>query len=60
MEGMHIGVPYGTSFWQVGDSAEQKESFKMAMVWAKTKLLQKKVDCRLEFVVEKMYIILLV
>ena len=55
-----IGVPYGTSFWQVGDSAEQNGSFKMAMVQAKTKLLQKKVDCWLEFVVEKMDVILLV
>ena len=40
-----IGVPYGTSFWQVGDSAEQIGSFKMTMVRAKVKLLKKK--CRL-------------
>ena len=55
-----IGVPYGTSFWQVGDSAEQNGSFKMAMVRAKTKLLQKKADCRLEFAVEKTDVVLLV
>ena len=48
-----IGVPYGTSVWQVGDSAEQNGSFKMAMVWAKVKLLKKKADCHLDFTVEK-------
>ena len=26
-----IGVPYGTSYWQVGDSKEQNGSFKMAL-----------------------------
>jgi hypothetical protein len=25
-----IGVPYGTSYWQVGDSSEQNGSYKMA------------------------------
>ena len=37
-----IGISYGTSFWQVGDSAKQNGSFKMAMVRAKMKLLQKR------------------
>jgi len=55
-----IGVPYGTSFWQVGDSAKQNGSFKMVMVQAKVKLLQKKADCHLDFVVEKNHIVLLV
>ena len=27
-----IGVPYGTSIWQVGDSAKQNGSFKMAIL----------------------------
>jgi len=31
-----IGVPNGTSIWQVGDSAKQISSFKMATVRAKT------------------------
>ena len=57
---MCIGGPYGTSFWQVGDSAEQNGSFKMAMVQVKVKLLQKKADCCLDFVVEKTNIVLLV
>ena len=49
-----IGVPYGTSVWQVGDSAEQNGSFKMAMVRAKMKLFQNKADYHLDFVVEKL------
>ena len=36
-----IGVPYGTSVWQVGDSAEQNGSFKMAMVRAKMNSFKK-------------------
>ena len=56
---MCIGGPYGTSFWQVGDSAEQNGSFKMAMVRLKVKLLQKKADCHLDFVVEKADVVLL-
>ena len=27
-----IGVPYGTSYWQVGDSSQQNGSFKMKLV----------------------------
>jgi len=37
-----IGVPYGTSYWQVGDSAEPNGCFKMYLLRAKTALLQKK------------------
>jgi hypothetical protein len=37
-----IGVPYGTSYWQVGDSAEQNGCFKMALTKAKRNLVEKK------------------
>ena len=39
-----VGVPNGMNLWQVGNSAKQNGSFKMSMVWAKPKLLQKKTD----------------
>jgi hypothetical protein len=28
---VNIGLPYGTSYWQVGDSMEQNGCFKMAL-----------------------------
>jgi hypothetical protein len=37
-----IGVPYGTSYWQVGDSSEQNGSYKMALTRAKKELVLKK------------------
>jgi hypothetical protein len=37
-----IGVPYGTSYWQVGDSTEQNGCFKMALTKAKWELVEKK------------------
>ena len=37
-----LGVPYGTAYWQVGDSKEQNGSFNMAMTDAKRKLLDLK------------------
>jgi len=37
-----IGVPYGTSLWQVGDSKEQNGSFNMSMTKGKQILLEKK------------------
>jgi hypothetical protein len=37
-----IGVPYGTSYWQVGDSSEQNGSYKMAISRAKKELVLKK------------------
>jgi hypothetical protein len=40
-----IGVPYGTSYWQVGDSTEQNGSYKMAITKAKTELVLKKQRC---------------
>ena len=41
---VHVSVSYGTSYWQVGDSAEQNGSFKMALSQAKTELLKKKIE----------------
>jgi hypothetical protein len=37
-----IGVPYGTSYWQVADSSEQNGSYKMALATAKKELVKKK------------------
>jgi hypothetical protein len=37
-----IGVPYGTSYWQVGDSSEQNGSYKMALTRSKKELVLKK------------------
>jgi hypothetical protein len=32
---VNIGLPYGTSYWQVGDSTEQNGCFKMALAASK-------------------------
>jgi hypothetical protein len=48
-----IGLPYGTSYWQVGDSTEQNGCFKMALTKAKQQLVQYKNDSELGFVIEK-------
>ena len=37
-----IGVPYGTSLWQVADSKEQNGSYKIALARAKKEFLEKK------------------
>ena len=37
-----IGVPYGTAYWQVGDSKEQDGSFNIAITQAKQDLLETK------------------
>jgi len=37
-----IGVPYGTSYWQVGDSSEQNGSYKMLLTKCKKELVMKK------------------
>jgi len=34
-----LGVPYGTSYWQVGDSSEQNGSYKMEITNAKDSIL---------------------
>jgi len=43
-----FGIPYGTSYWQVGDAPEQNGSFKMAWVRAKHYLISFKQDCGLK------------
>ena len=48
-----IGVPYGTSYWQVGDSTEQNGCFKMYLTHAKRDLLTKKTLYNLPYAIEK-------
>ncbi|KAI2505380.1 hypothetical protein MHU86_9086 [Fragilaria crotonensis] len=55
-----IGVPYGTSYWQVGDSTEQNGCFKMALTKHKRNLLRRKEECRSEFAIKKIDIVYLV
>jgi len=38
-----LGVPYDTSYWQVGSSAKQDGSYKMAITKAKRTLVDKKI-----------------
>jgi len=46
-----IGLPYVTSYWQVGDSSEQNGCFKMALTKAKQELVMKKNEAGLEFAI---------
>ena len=39
-----ISVPYGTSLWKVGDSAEKNDSYKMAPAKFKWELLNIKIE----------------
>jgi hypothetical protein len=39
---VNVGLPYGTSYWQVGDSTEQNSCFKMALTKLKQELVTKK------------------
>jgi hypothetical protein len=48
-----VGVPYGTHLWQVGDSAEQNGSFKMALIKAKQKIINEKAKLHLPCKVER-------
>ncbi len=48
-----IGIPYITSYWQVGDSMEQNGCFKMALTKAKRNLVEKKECWGLEGTVDK-------
>jgi len=43
-----IGVPYGTSLWQVADSKEQNVSYKIAIANAKKQILEKRLDMYLD------------
>lgn len=48
-----MGVPYGTSYWQVGDSSEQNGCFKMALTKYKRELLRQKELAGIEFGINK-------
>ena len=48
-----MGVPYGTSYWQVGDSSEQNGCFKMALTRYKRELLRRKELAGVEFGINK-------
>jgi len=47
-----IRLPYGTLYWQVGDSSEQNGCFKMSLTRAKQELVTKNDAC-LPFTIEK-------
>ena len=49
-----IGVPYGTSYWQVGDSPEQNGCFKMKKTEAKEILVAWKASRGWEITIEKL------
>ncbi|KAI2497276.1 hypothetical protein MHU86_17240 [Fragilaria crotonensis] len=55
-----IGVPYGTSYWQVGDSTEQNGCFKMALTRYKRELLARKELAQAEFAINKKDVVYLV
>ena len=55
-----IGVPYGTSYWQVGDSSEQNGCFKMALSKLKREVLFKKENRRVALAIDKVDIVDLV
>ena len=55
-----LGVPYGTAYWQVGDSKEQNGSFNMAMTDAKRKLLDLKRKSCMNETIDKNDLMLLI
>jgi hypothetical protein len=57
---VNIGLPYGTSYWQVGDSTEQNGCFKMALVKQKQALVTKKNDHGLPYEINKTDVVKLV
>ncbi len=48
-----MGVPYGTSYWQVGESSEQNGYFKMALTKYNRDLLRAKEKAGVEFGINK-------
>jgi hypothetical protein len=54
------GLPYGTSYWQVGDSSEQNGSFKMKLTKEKAILTSKKYNSGLAFEIDKKNVVKLV
>jgi hypothetical protein len=57
---VNIGLPYGTSYWQVGDSTEQNGCFKMALTKGKQALVTQKNDNGLPFQINRTDIVKLV
>jgi len=57
---VNIGLPYGTSYWQVGDSSQQNGQFKMALTVLKQALVTMKNDLQYPFCIEKHEVIKLV
>ena len=55
-----IGVPHGTSYWQVGDSSEQNDCFKVALSKQKRELLLRKENQRADCAIEKVDVVDLV
>jgi hypothetical protein len=53
-------LPYGTSYWQVGDSSEQNGCFKMALNKAKQELVTRKNSAGQEYAIHKSDIVGLV
>jgi hypothetical protein len=57
---VNIGLPYGTSYWQVGDSSEQNGCFKMALTKYKQALVTAKNDANLPYEINKTDVVKLV
>ena len=55
-----IGVPYGTSLWQVGDSSEQNGAYKMALSRKKELLVELKEQKMMKPTIESYKIIILI
>eukprot|EP00978_Attheya_sp_CCMP212_P020565 scaffold59017_cov48-Attheya_sp.AAC.1 len=53
-----LGVPYGTAYWQVGDSKQQNGSFKIYLTKAKMIIIRRKIELGMKVIrVEKYEII---
>jgi len=57
---VNIGLPHGTSYWQVGDSMEQNGCFKMVLAREKQALVTKKSEHALPFEINKTDVVKLV
>jgi hypothetical protein len=55
-----VGVPYGTSYWQVGDSSEQNSCFKMALTQYSQDLLTRRESVSGQCAIEKVDVTCLV
>jgi hypothetical protein len=57
---VNIGLPYGTSYWQVGDSSEQNGCFIMALTKCKQALVTAKNDANLPYEINQTDVVKLV